>query len=87
MAEIAPGVAFHFHHLGFDYRVLESMLRARFQLVNRWFSPFPAAGAVLNSEVYFLLKKAQPTPMAEPPGGYLRTFAFKAWSQPCISEK
>ena len=59
VAEISPGVPFHFHHIGFDYRMLEAMLRARFQLAERWFSPFPLAGAVLNSEVYFLLKKAQ----------------------------
>ena len=60
VAEIAPGVPYHFHHLGFDYRVLETMLRERFQMVNRWFSPYPAAGAALNSEVYFLFKKKQP---------------------------
>src|SRR6185503_247791 len=50
VAEISPGVPFHFHHLGFDYRMLEAMLRARFHLARRWFSPFPLAGAVLNSE-------------------------------------
>ena len=60
VAEIAPGVPFHFHHLGFDYRALEALLRERFQLAGRWFSPFPAAGAVLNSEVYYLLRKKQP---------------------------
>jgi SAM-dependent methyltransferase len=59
VAEISPGVPFHFHHLGFDYRMLEAMLRRRFQLVERWFSPLPVAGALLNSEVYFLLQKAR----------------------------
>jgi SAM-dependent methyltransferase len=60
VAEISPGVPFHFHHLGFDYRALEALLRARFHLARRWFSPFPLAGAVLNSEVYYLLEKKQP---------------------------
>jgi SAM-dependent methyltransferase len=60
VAEISPGVPFHFHHLGFDYRALEVLLRERFQLARRWFSPFPVAGAALNSEVYYLLRKKQP---------------------------
>lgn len=60
VAEIFPGLRYHFHHLGFDYRVLEHRLKLRFQLRRKWFSPFPILGAVLNSEVYFLLRKAQP---------------------------
>ncbi len=30
VAEITPGLPFHFHHLGFDYRSLERLLRAPF---------------------------------------------------------
>ena len=59
VAEIAPGLPYHYHHLGFDYRALERMLRQRFQLREKWFSPFPVLGAVLNSEVYFLFRKAR----------------------------
>jgi len=55
--EIAPGVAYHFLHLGFDYRVLEKALQERFQIVKKWFSPFPLLGRALNSEVYFLLRR------------------------------
>jgi len=61
IAEISPGFSYHFHHLGFDYRALERILQEYFQLTKKWFSPFPVFGAVLNSEVYFLLKKTQPT--------------------------
>jgi SAM-dependent methyltransferase len=58
--EIAPGQAYHPHHLGFDYRNLERLLQPCFQLNARWFSPFPRLGAALNSEVYFLLQKVRP---------------------------
>ncbi len=60
VAEIYPGLSYHFHHLGFDYRALEHALKERFQLRQKWFSPVPMFGALLNSEVYFLLRKAQP---------------------------
>jgi hypothetical protein len=36
----------------------------QFRMVKKWFSPFPALGAVLNAEVYFLLGKAQPEAQA-----------------------
>jgi SAM-dependent methyltransferase len=58
VAEIHPGLRYHFHHLGFDFRVLEHTLMQDFQLRRKWFSPVPMLGAVLNSEVYFLLQKA-----------------------------
>ena len=61
VAEIYPGLRYHFHHLGFDYRVLEHGLKQRLQLRRKFFSPVPIFGAVLNSEVYFLLRKAQPS--------------------------
>ena len=56
--EISPGLTYHPHHLGFDYRTLEHILQAEFQLEKKKFSPFPLLGAILNSEVYFALKKA-----------------------------
>jgi SAM-dependent methyltransferase len=58
IAEIAPGVSYHFHHLGFDYRILERMLQDQLKLVDKWFSPFPILGFALNSEVYFLFRKS-----------------------------
>lgn len=58
VAEIFPGVFYHFHHMGFDFRTLERLLQERFRLAERWFSPFFTLGAVLNSEVYFLIEKA-----------------------------
>src|SRR5690625_7390021 len=58
--EIAPGQAYHSHHLGFDYRRLESQFRPYFRREARWFSPFPLLGPSLNSEVYYLLKTQLP---------------------------
>ena len=60
-AEIAPGFSFHFHHLGFDHRALKRLLLQHFQLEKIWFSPFPILGSVLNSEVYFLVRKVRPS--------------------------
>jgi len=65
--DISPGLPFHFHHLGFDYRVLEHTLQERLQLSKKWFSPFPLLGAAFNSEVYFLLRKTQPALAADAP--------------------
>lgn len=67
IAEISPGVSYYFHHLGFDYRILERMLQERLQLTEKWFSPFPILGEVLNSEVYLLLRKVQTERPLEPP--------------------
>jgi SAM-dependent methyltransferase len=53
----SAGVRYHYHHLGFDYRVFEQQLLQTFSLSARWFSPVRFLGALLNSEVYFLLKK------------------------------
>ena len=58
ITEIFPGARFHLHHLGFDHRALQRRLRESFQLLDRYFSPFPILGATLNSEVYFVLGKA-----------------------------
>ena len=58
VAEIRPGLAYHFHHLGFDFRALEHALKQHFQVRRKWFGPVPMLGAVLNSEVYFLVQKS-----------------------------
>lgn len=69
IAEISPGARYHFDHLGFDYRALRGLLQRQFQLLDRFFSPFPILGAVLNSEVYFLLRKA-PVETSDPHRAY-----------------
>jgi hypothetical protein len=35
ITDISPGVAYHFHHLGFDYRTLEDQLRVRLRLADK----------------------------------------------------
>jgi SAM-dependent methyltransferase len=60
--EIAPGLSYHFYHLGFDHRELELLLTRRFEIVSRWFSPARALGSVLNSEVYYLLRPSPVQP-------------------------
>ena len=60
VAEISQGLPYYYHHLGFDYRALERMFQQLLQLEKKWFSPFPILGSALNSEVYYLCKKAQP---------------------------
>jgi SAM-dependent methyltransferase len=65
IGEIAPGLPYHFYHLGFDYRVLARFLQRRLQLRRKWFSPFPVLGAMLNSEVYFMFTKPQRTGAAK----------------------
>ena len=66
ISEMAPGVRYHFHHLGFDYRALCQQFQGQFRLLDRFFSPFPIFGAALNSEVYFLLRKAPVDPSNGP---------------------
>ena len=55
--QIAPGFSYYRHHVGFDYRKLERSLQPRFEVVSRWFSPSRPLGQVLNSEVYYLLRR------------------------------
>ena len=37
--EIAPGLPYHFHHLGFDYRKLRALLTGTFDLARQFGSP------------------------------------------------
>lgn len=66
-SEISPGFAYHFHHLGFDFRTLEHKLQTHFELKQKWFSPFPHLGAFFNSEVYFVCLKSQSSAAADHP--------------------
>ena len=58
VAEIAPGLPYHFHHLGFDHRRLRGQLEERFAILRTAGSPFRLLGTWLNSEVYYVLRKA-----------------------------
>jgi SAM-dependent methyltransferase len=60
LSEIAPGLPYHFHHLGFDHRCLRRQLDAHFEVERVVGSPLPLLGTLLNSEVYFLGRKRRP---------------------------
>ena len=60
MSDIAPGFAYHFAHMGFDYRKLQVLLQARFRLQKVSTSPLSIFGRWLNPEVNFLVQKASP---------------------------
>ena len=53
--EIASGLPYHFHHLGFDHRKLRVLLSGTFDLVRQFGSP--TGINLLDSEIYFVLKK------------------------------
>jgi SAM-dependent methyltransferase len=58
LSEISPGLPYHFYHLGFDHRRLRRQLEAKFKLQGAAGSPLPLVGAWLNSEIYYLVRKA-----------------------------
>lgn len=60
VAEIAPGFAFHFDHLGFDHRQLHALLAAQYIVKKTTTSPFSLFGPWLNPEANFLLQKHTP---------------------------
>ena len=60
VSEIAPGFAFHYEHMGFDYRNLQALLHTRFRLKKVATSPFHFFGLWLNAEANFLVQKANP---------------------------
>jgi SAM-dependent methyltransferase len=59
LQDICPGFGYHYYHVGFDYRKFELRFRDRFSVVSRWFSPARLLGPALNSEVYYLLRRAE----------------------------
>jgi len=65
VAEIAPGFAFHYEHMGFDYRKLQALLHAQFRLQKVVTSPFSIFGLWLNPEANFLVQKANPAVNAD----------------------
>lgn len=55
-SEIAPGFAYYFDHMGFDYRVFRSALSKHFHIDQIKGGPFPAFGAIFNPEINFLAR-------------------------------
>jgi SAM-dependent methyltransferase len=55
VAEIAPGLRFHFDHLGFDHRRFARELRERFVVAGHSTSPFELPGAWIMPEVNFVV--------------------------------
>jgi len=57
IAEISAGLPYHFEHLGFDYRKLKMLLAESFVIMKSFCSPVKLFGTVLNSEIYFVMRK------------------------------
>lgn len=57
IAEISAGLPYHFEHLGFDYRKLKATLTETFVFIKTFCSPIKLLGTVLNSEIYFVMRK------------------------------
>ena len=58
ISEIAPGLRYHYEHMGFDFRRFKEILSDYFKLKKVSASPFSALGTWLNPEVYFVAEKA-----------------------------
>ena len=56
VAEIESGFPYHHEHMGFDHRSLGRLLRREFTVVRTVGSPVSWLGALLNSELYFLVR-------------------------------
>lgn len=57
LGEIAPGLPYHFFHMGFDYRRLRGMLARRFTIERTYGSPLPWGPLGGNFEVYFVVRR------------------------------
>ena len=55
VAEIYPGLRFHFEHMGFDFRVFAKKLSEFFLMQKKTYSPVPLLG-FLMPEIYFVVK-------------------------------
>lgn len=67
VSEIAPGLLFHFEHMGFDFRRFRRTLTRKFDLRKVSASPFSAFGPLVMPEVYFVATKAEVTPASRTP--------------------
>lgn len=57
VGQVATGKAYHFHHLGFDHRILGEEIAAKAGRVNKVFSPFWILGAIASPEIYYVSSK------------------------------
>ena len=55
--DLAPGRAYHVHHLGFDHRRLVERLARRFRIERRRGSPFGSPLSLVNAELYIVAVK------------------------------
>lgn len=55
--EISPGKLYHFHHVGFDHRVLRQVLHLKARPISRAFSPIWLLGSLLSPEIYYISTK------------------------------
>jgi SAM-dependent methyltransferase len=53
--EITPGLPYHFHHTGFDYRELRRTLSETFEVERQFASP--VGGEILGTEIYLVLRR------------------------------
>lgn len=58
VSEIAPGLRWHFEHLGFDFRRFGKLLERHFKSIEVSASPLAALGTGLMPEAYFVGEKA-----------------------------
>ena len=58
MLDIAPGIQFHFDHVGFDFRELETLLCKYFKIRTISASPIGALDYRISPEVYFVADKS-----------------------------
>jgi len=65
-SEIWPGIRYHYHHLGFDYRLLRRTLARRFDVTDLYGSPLTRLPVLLNSEIYFVCRPRQSTSVPIP---------------------
>ncbi|HXG55010.1 MAG TPA: class I SAM-dependent methyltransferase [Vicinamibacterales bacterium] len=56
VVETPSGPSRYCGHKGFDWRILEAELRTRFIVDRRMFTPIPALGALMNSQVWFVCR-------------------------------
>lgn len=57
VAEIGPGLSYHFEHMGFDYRKFRRLIARSYTIKNITTSPFKIGGVILMPEVYYVLEK------------------------------
>lgn len=57
VVQTPEGPSHYCGHKGFDWRILAGEIQDRFQVERRLYSPMPALGPVLNSQVWFVVRR------------------------------